>query len=492
MKFRFFFLVSIWILFFVVQVSAYEETKITYQVGPVVDRWEYWNGQGEFIASNISDTYSLHLNGNHVISYATNAENVYIKPDTIEINASSQDNSLELLFYTPKPEGSGIFRANFSLPYVSEESIERNVRIEIENGSQVLYLNGPVFFEDDRFSTIGVQKIINLTTTEPEVSLMFLTKTTFNLVSVLVSSLLFSFVACVVLFFRRAYIISAIRETRHRFSPSWRFPVQCRSDGDGIGFSISLPKKRSESFGSDMIKYLQKTISRDKNGVHITIPSASRGSDSVPGMRQYLNEIFYRDEEGLHITIPSMLMTGCIILLLLYILLQVSDYISKGYQGLNSGLVFVVSIIIIIGILFVPKKAGTGLRHSLDKVVWKDEGKGHIVIPSVIGSVLFTLIFLVLIIWALQILNSYFKGMLFGIGAASSILSIGLLIFLGVLIGALVLSSRTQKDYALSVSVIVGGVILMGFFNIVGLLSIPVAVIAGVMMHWLLHHLFIN
>lgn len=260
-------------------VHAQERTTITYLHADIGDVHRYWYGQGEFIASDLGDTFTLHLNGNQLTSYATDAEISRFDPGYMEFASPAQGGHLHALFTAPRPEGHGLFTAHVPIPYVSEDQTPRQVQIQIENAGRILYLNGPVLFEDGRFSTQGSMKIIDLTTTETELTMIFVTELAYQIFSLLAGCLLFTLILIGLVVHRRKEIAPAVRRNLNRFYPAGRFPIQFGESEDGIRLTILLPAR----------------------------------------IRLGLRKIFVRDERGVHITIPRALIAGIFVLLFLYL-----------------------------------------------------------------------------------------------------------------------------------------------------------------------------
>jgi hypothetical protein len=422
MNYRYILFFLVFLAIFGVQVSALEETKVIYKVGSVGDEWKYWNGQGEYKAGNTPDSYILNLNGNKVLSYATRADHVKVTSEALDINGTSPDSAVEFLFYTTMPKGRGVYTTNISLPYVSTDSVQRNLHIELENVSQVLYLNGPVIFEDDRFSSMGTWKIIDTTTKDTEISIAFLTTGMFHVISVLVTTLLFALVVLVVIFFRRKDFVSVV----------------------------------------------------------------------TGNLQSCLGDSYKREEKGFRIIIPSVIALGCIVVILTYSLWKICVYVSSVYLFIDSFVLFLTLLIIIAGYFIFSKRFSFRFHQYLKRLlIWEDDAL-QVKIPDIIFAVVTSLVFIVLILWAIQILLSHYHSMLFGIGGASFIVACLILIFIGGLIGILVLSSRSEEDYCITFSVIIGGILLMSLFNFIGFLAISVAVLAGGFMNLLIRVIFIN
>lgn len=254
------------ILLLVTPVCASEQTIITYIHTDIGDVHRYWYGQGEFTASAPGNTYTLHLNGNQLTSYATDAEITRFDPGSLEFSSPTPGSELHCLFTASRPEGHGLFTTEISVPYVSEEPGTRQVQIQIEDAARVLYLNGPVLFEDERFSSQGSLKIIDLTTTETEFTVVFVTGLAWSLISSIAGYILFVLVLLGMIAFRRNRIVATARQNLDRLSPDGQFPLRCRESEGGLQFTVSLPNNSGSG--------LPKVFTRDNEGAHITIPKA--------------------------------------------------------------------------------------------------------------------------------------------------------------------------------------------------------------------------
>lgn len=260
-------------LLLITPVCALEETTITYLHADIGDVHRYWYGQGEFTASDPGGTYSLHLNGNQLTSYATDAEITRFDPGSLEFRSLAPGSELHCLFTTSKPEGHGLFTAEISVPYISEEPVTRQVRIQIEDAGRVLYLNGPVFFEDERFLSQGSLKTIDLTTGETEFTILYVTQLASEALSLLAGFSIVIFALLGMIVYRRRWIASAVRHNLNRISPGGHFPLRCEESETGIRFALSLPR--------EFFSGLRGVIGREHETIHITLPWVFIASLSV-------------------------------------------------------------------------------------------------------------------------------------------------------------------------------------------------------------------
>ncbi|MDX8549479.1 hypothetical protein KHC33_01495 [Methanospirillum sp. J.3.6.1-F.2.7.3] len=476
-------------LFFVGSVSAVEKTSLFYDQADIGDENRYWNGLGELTVSDPGSSYRLLLHDNTLVSYASNADDIKYNLSDIKFYSTEPENYLQALYFTPAPSGHGIFSATVNLTTLSAGETEREVKIEIENGGQVIYLNGPLFFEDDRISKVGDKKIIQITTTEPTISFKFMTELATNIISVLASILIFILIVLIVLFLRRKYIFGTVRNTLNGLFFSLKSLSETKSDNNKGFLSLSLPYT-----GSDIIGYCQNNIRKDKQGIHLTIPSAYRNSQGEKGLFGFFRELSFRDEKGLHILIPSMVITGVGIIVLLYVIWSISGYLAGMISPDMSHIPIFIILILLIGIIgvFFPKSLKEKIHEFAHKMFDTAEGTLTVRISEMVFSIFATVVFVLMILWALQILFTHYETMLIGLGSLSSKLSVAILVTLAVLTAALVLSSRTPKDYCVTISVIVGGVVLLSLFGMIGLLAIPVAVLAGGFLNLLIRVIFIH
>lgn len=159
------------LLLFLGPVSADEEVTVEYVIGQT-----YWHGKGELIADNLSQEFTLHKNGNTIVSYSTDAKVVNVSDDSIEFRSDTGYNKLHVLFLTPKPGGHGLWDIRFMPPNVTGEP---DVKLKIEGAERIVYLNGPVWLEGQNIYEEGDFKVVELKD-QNEIELKYLTERAYN------------------------------------------------------------------------------------------------------------------------------------------------------------------------------------------------------------------------------------------------------------------------------------------------------------------------
>lgn len=268
------------LLLLITPVNAGEQITITYlhtDVGHELQHFRYWYGQGEFDASNLGTTYTLHLNGNELISYSGDGEITGYHPDYLEFRSPAPGGKLHALFSAPMPEYNRWYTAHLSIPYISEDPVTRDVQIRIENAERILYLNGPVLFEDRRFSTDGSMKVIDLTTTKTDFTIIYITDFAADIFSTLAGLAFFTLILLGLVFYRRREIFPVVREK--------------------FGHIPRLPRPR-------VVIRSPIQVYEAEDGIRFTIVATGQFRAALRRIRSALGKVFFRDQKGWNFTLP--------------------------------------------------------------------------------------------------------------------------------------------------------------------------------------------
>ncbi len=215
--------------------SASEDISINYYQADIGDVNRYWYGEGEILVTDLGYSFELNKNGNEIISYASEANAVNVSEEKILFLNDKDENELHALFMSPKPEGHGLFTLEFSNPYVSENG-KQNVIVSIENAKRILYLNGPVFYENENIYSEGNFKIIRLETSQKDFKLIYVTELAYGLFSSIIGILVFGFVLFVLMILRRKAITNKMKKRLQALIRS--SPVGVSEVDNGIEFKL--------------------------------------------------------------------------------------------------------------------------------------------------------------------------------------------------------------------------------------------------------------
>lgn len=227
-------------------VNASEDITIEYKQVDIGDVNRYWYGQGELTVTDLEKSFVLENSGNEIVSYATNAIITNISDDKMEFLSDEDENQLQALFMTQKPEGHGLFTLDFSAPYVSKNE-SRNITIRIENAERILYLNGPIFFEKNNIYSEGNSKIIQFNTSSKDLKVIYLTKLAYGIFSSLIGISIFGFILFLMILLRRKTISQVMKFKLRELSKSLPISLYEANQGVEIKFRRKhIPSARKE------------------------------------------------------------------------------------------------------------------------------------------------------------------------------------------------------------------------------------------------------
>lgn len=244
--------------------SASEDISINYYQADIGDVNRYWYGEGEILVTDLGYSFELNKNGNEIISYASEANAVNVSEEKILFLNDKDENELHALFMSPKPEGHGLFTLEFSNPYVSENG-KQNVIVSIENAERILYLNGPVFFENENIYSEGNFKVIQLETSQKDFKIIYITELAYGLFSSIIGISVFGFVLFILMILRRKAVTNKMKKRLQALIRN--SPVGISEVDNGIEFKFK--RKSSPSF-SNYIK--KEDIGNGKSNTSLRIP----------------------------------------------------------------------------------------------------------------------------------------------------------------------------------------------------------------------------
>ncbi|MEZ5335173.1 MAG: hypothetical protein R2741_08040 [Methanolobus sp.] len=191
--------------------SAYEEITIEYRQADIDNVNRYWYGQGELSVTNPEKPFTLHNNGNKIISFSSTAALAEINEENMVFDSANDHNHLEALFLSQKPFGHGVFTLELTAPYVSDMS-DKHVTLKIQNAEKIIYLNKPVFFEGSNTRTEGSYKIIEISNPEKYVKLMFVTNLAYIILTNFMGVSILALALFILVFIRRRIALKTIKE----------------------------------------------------------------------------------------------------------------------------------------------------------------------------------------------------------------------------------------------------------------------------------------
>ncbi|WP_406657582.1 hypothetical protein V7O62_03225 [Methanolobus sp. ZRKC2] len=310
--------------------SAYEEINIEYHQADIGDVNRYWYGQGELSVLDTGKTFTLHTNGNDIVSYTTNAGLTDLTEEEMEFSSTYKQNYLTALFLSQKPSGHGVFTLELDVPYVSGNS-SKHVTLAIENAERVIYLNGPVYFEKTDIRSEENYKIIEIENPENGVKIIFITKLAYGILTGFAGISLFGLSLLVLLLLRRKVVLKTMKEKVPYYLE--KIPVTIREEE---GIEVRLTRKQLSSL-KRYLPSVKKELETDNEG-------------------KTYNTISFR--------IPRELFALVFILMLLFIMLAFVLNMLSGYAEqmgvfvyVNLGMIAAVGLMMTILLISVEDKS---------------------------------------------------------------------------------------------------------------------------------------